>query len=90
MSDAIKPLQLPGPVTPPSPSILEQGLAQVQKALAVVPPGKRSAIVAGVDADGEIFFGAAARINDEWALSADLEWRVKEKPRAQFSVRWAK
>ncbi len=77
------------PTLVPKPTILEQANAQITKALAQVPPGRRAAVVAGVR-DGEIFFGAAARINDQWELAADFELEKNQKPDAQFSVRWSK
>lgn len=72
------------------PSILEQGIAQVQESLRALPDGKTVAAVALLRPDGEIDFGLAFRINDEWKAGVELRKKLREKPSVSAVVEWSR
>ena len=83
MAEEIPPFPAaPGP-------ILATGLRLVEQQMALIPPGQRRVMVFYRKPNGEIGFGAAFKINDQWAFAAEVEWNLKERPDCFVGVRWS-
>jgi hypothetical protein len=67
--------------------ILSSALNQIYKDLALLPADAKAAVVLEGRTETEsIGIGAAARIGKGWVLSAEAEWRLRQKPSARFGL----
>jgi hypothetical protein len=76
---------------PKGSTILEQGLAHVAAPLAAVPPGRKGALVVGVNwryGLPTFQFATATRVGEHLVLAADAEKRFREKPNAKVYAAW--
>ena len=77
------------PGTPPT--ILAQGLAQVNTRLADIPLDKQGALVVAVEwrhGVPTMRFGVAARVGSRLKLGADAEARFQATPNAKVYAAW--
>ncbi len=70
----------------PTTSILDAGLAQLHADLAALPAGVDKQLVTVIDERG-MRAGFAARIGDDWTISAEVEqrWR-RQRPGARLVI----
>lgn len=69
------------------PSILETGMAQVQKDLEALPPDTKGAFVGTIDTHGRISVGMATKVGDTWSVSGQVKFKLeKTKPDGYFGV----
>lgn len=59
-------------------SILESGMAQVQKDLAALPEGTKGAFVATVNSKGTYTIGVATKLDNGWSIGAAVEGKLNK------------
>jgi len=79
-----------GGVTPDNPFSPEKLKAQVDLALAAIPPEKTRALVAYADTHGDWHLAYAHRLNGEWVLGASVGRTLPRGVEGQVVVQWSR